>query len=461
MSQRTKSTIDKALDINLDIMKYGSFAEIGAGQEVARQFFQAGKASQTIALTISAYDMTYSDIIYGKEKSGRYVCESRLRKMLEKEYTKLIDRLDSTRGSKTTFFAFADTVATASNNHGSKSHGWMGVRFQHKPQSAPSEVMLHMRLLDKHRLQQQDALSVLGVNLIHSAFYSTKDTETFIEHLFDDIKAGSISVDAIHFSGEAFKHFNEIKANLLMVEKGWSDAVYINPEGQIQNPSDGLWGKNILVQRAFYHPVTNTHIDVADKGQQHFTKEFGLKSVDTTTVFEFNFNNRIKKSTLSVEEALVKVEMLSTLKKPILVTNFSLFYQLKEYLRLISDKPLGIVIGASNLEKLFDEKFYSDLSGGLLEGMGKLLDQSTRLYIYPHKTPLICIQTKSFNPNKNIRNVYSHLIDNKLIQDISGCDQITEFIHSEDIVKLMKKKDSSWKKLVPHEIQNIIAKQVK
>ena len=93
MSQRTKSTIDKALDINLDLMKYGSFAEIGAGQEVARQFFQAGKASQTIALTISAYDMTYSDIIYGKEKSGRYVCESRLRKMLEKEYTKLIDRL--------------------------------------------------------------------------------------------------------------------------------------------------------------------------------------------------------------------------------------------------------------------------------------------------------------------------------------------------------------------------------
>ena len=180
MGERKQTTIEKALDINLDSLWYGTFAEIGAGQEVARQFFQAGKASQTIALAISAYDMTYSDIIYGREKSGRYVCESRLTKMLEKEYSKLILRLESTRGKTTNFFTFADTVATSQN----KSHGWLGVRFQHSPQSEPSEVVLHVRLLDKQRLLQQENLAKLGVNLIHCAFYKRKTSLHFFRSSF-------------------------------------------------------------------------------------------------------------------------------------------------------------------------------------------------------------------------------------------------------------------------------------
>ena len=200
----TQSTTQKALDINLDLSRYGSFAEIGAGQEVAHQFFQAGKASQTIALTISAYDMTFSDIIYGKEKSGRYVCESRVRKMLDREYEKLVERLGTTRGKSTSFFAFADTVATGSEGK-KNSHGWMGLKFQHKPGAQASEVVLHMRLLDRHRLQQQETLSILGVNLLHSSFYKTAHPLEFIEGLFDKIKNGAIAVDAIHFSGEAFK----------------------------------------------------------------------------------------------------------------------------------------------------------------------------------------------------------------------------------------------------------------
>lgn len=461
MNTRTQSTTEKALDINLDLSRYGTFAEIGAGQEVARQFFQAGKASQTIALTISAYDMTFSDIIYGKEKSGRYVCESRVRKMLDREYSKLIERLSPTRGKTTNFFAFADTVATASEGAKKNSHGWMGVKFQHKPGAEPSEVILHIRLLDRHRLQQQETLSIMGVNLLHASFYKTLTANEYIASLFDKIKTGSIAVDAIHFSGEAFKKFDELALNLMMVDMGWSEAIFINAEGRVQNASDALWGKDILVQRAFYNPVTNTHLDVMDKGTKHFAKEFSLKSNDVVNLFEFTLNNRLKNTKISVEEALKKVKMISSLKKPVMVTSFSLFYKLKEHLRLISDRPLGIVIGATHLEKLFDQKFYFDLPGGILEGMGKLVDDKTRLYIYPHKTDLICLQVKSFRPKPEIKNIYNHLIENKFIQDIAGCDEIQEYVHSDDILNLFKKKDSRWKKLVPESVQSIWVEQIR
>lgn len=459
-TQRTQSISEKALDINLDLQRYGSFAEIGAGQEVARQFFQAGKASQTIALTISAYDMTFSDIIYGKEKSGRYVCESRVHKMLDREYEKLVERLGSTRGKNTAFFSFADTVATGSEGK-KNSHGWMGVQFQHKPGAEPSKVILHMRLLDRHRLQQQETLSILGVNLLHSAFYKTSDPHDFIVSLFDKIKSGSIAVDAVHFSGEAFKKFDELALNLSMVELGWSEAIFINAEGKVQNASDALFGKDILVQRAFYNPVTNTHLDVMDKGTKHFSKEYGTKPNDVVNIFEFTINNRLKNTKISVEEALKKVKMISSLKKPVLVSSFSLFYKLKEHLRGMSDKPLGIVIGATHLEKLFDEKFYFDLPGGILEGMGKLVDDNTHLYIYPHKTELMCLQVRSFRPKPAIKHIYSHLLENKLIQDIAGCDEIQEFVHSDDILNLVKKKDNRWKKLVPESVQSIWMEQVK
>lgn len=459
-THRIQSISEKALDINLDPVIYGSFAEIGAGQEVARQFFQAGKASQTIALTISAYDMTFSDIIYGKEKSGRYVCESRVHKMLDREFEKLVERLGPLRSKNTCFFSFADTVATGSDGK-KNSHGWMGVKFQHKPGAQPSEVILHMRLLDRHRLQQQETLSMLGVNLLHSAFYKTAQPQDFIHCIFDNIKLGSISVDAIHFNGEAFKKFDEIALNLSMVELGWSDAIFINAEGDVQNAADALFGKDILVQRAFYNPVTNTHLDVMDKGTKHFSKEFGTKTSDVINLFEFTINNRLKNTKISVEEALKKVQMLSSLKKPVLVSSFSLFYKLKEHLRAMSDKPLGIVIGATHLEKLFDQKFYYDLPGGILEGMGKLVDSKTHLYIYPHKTDLICLQARSFRPNPAIKHIYSHLLENKHVQDIAGCDDIQEFVHSDDILSLVKKKDNRWKKLVPESVQSIWMDQVK
>lgn len=260
---RAKTILEKALDINVDPLFYGSFAEIGAGQEVARQFFQAGRASQTIALTISAYDMTFSDVIYGREKNGRYVCQSRVEKMLDKEYAKLIERLAEARGDKTCFFSFADTVATSSEGSKRSCHGWLGVRFQTKPNSEPSTVILHVRMLDKHRLQQQETLSKLGVNLIHSCLYEHKNPDNFLAGLFDQIKKDALAVDVVLFTGDAFKKYDPILFNLNLVSLGWSEAILVDENGQLQHPGDYLFGKSLLIQRGFFSPVTNTHLDIA------------------------------------------------------------------------------------------------------------------------------------------------------------------------------------------------------
>lgn len=459
--RRAPTTLEKALDINLDLKYYGSFAEIGAGQEVARQFFQAGRASQTVALTISAYDMTFSDQIYGKEKSGRYVCLPRLEKMLDREFNKLTDRLSEQRGAKTCFFSFADTVATGSEGTNRNCHGWVGVRFQTKPKGPCQQITVHIRMLDKHRLQQQETLSKFGVNLLHSAFYKRHSPEEFLVGLFDQIKEGSISVDAVFFTGDEFKNFNQLLFNLNLLEKGWAEAIYLDETGQLQNPGDALWGKSLLIQRGFYNPVTNTHLDIYSRGMNHFKKEFSQKNKALTNVlgvFEFTLDNLLKKTQLTSEQAYQRCQMITQLGIPVLITKFTYFYKLKEFLRRLTTEPLGIVIGASHLEKLFSENFYSDLDGGLLEGMGKLLDIKTRLYIYPHKTSEICLLTKSFFPPKEVQHIYHHFIENKQIQDIAGCEELSEMIHSNHVLELIKKKNSSWKKLVPAKIQRLVEK---
>ncbi len=453
---RSKTTQEKALDINMDPKFYGSFAEIGAGQEVARQFFQAGLASQTIALTISAYDMTFSDIIYGKEKSGRYVCKPRLEKMLDKEYAKVLQRLTEERGDKTCFFSFADTVSTGK----SSCHGWLGVRFQSKPKAEAQTVLLHVRFLDKHRLQQQETLSKLGVNLMYSCFYEKNDPDEFLAGLFDQIKEGSIAIDIVEFFGDEFKKFDPLLFNLKLVHLGWSEAILVDENRQVQNAGDYLWGKSLLIQRGFYYPVTNTHLDIFARGLEHFKKEFSLKNSEVLGLFEFTVDNRAKGTHLTAEQSLQRVDMISKLNIPTLITRFTLFYKLKEFIRLATSKPLGLVVGATHLEKLFDVSFYFDLSGGLLEGLGKLLGRFTRLYIYPHKTNEICLLTKSFFPKPEVKNIYKHFIDQNMIQDIAGCEEINEFIHSDDIIKLMKKKDSAWKKLVPEKIHSLVKEQL-
>ena len=415
--KQTSTVLNRALEINLNPQIYGTFAEIGAGQEVARFFFQAGKASQTIAKTISAYDMIYSDEIYGKESTGRYVCESRLNKMLDKEFNLMHRRLDATRGANTCFFAFANTVATGDGKK-RQTHGWMGVRFQTRPGGPANDIIVHVRLLDKFRLLQQEILGVLGVNLVYTAFTSVHNTETILDSLVANIKEGQVAIDLIRFSGPDLKHVNNHLMNLELVRKGLADAVMFGPKQEIMTISDELFQKSAVIQRGTYRPVTTTHLDVLEKGIQQFKKDFPDEK-KTMVMFELTMQNLMQDGHLQEKDFLDRVTSLCSLGYNVLVSNFFLFYQLKRFLRAYTQKPMVLIMGASHLERLFDEKHYQDLEGGLLEGLGKLTDDKTRVYIYPHKTENSCMTTKTFFPDPKWLPIYQYFLAQKQISDIS------------------------------------------
>ncbi|WP_415063201.1 hypothetical protein [Bdellovibrio sp.] len=458
-SSLTENTTGKALKINKDTSRYGVFAEIGAGQEVARHFFQAGKASQTIAKTISAYDMVVSDDIYGREANGRYVCESRLLKMLGHEYDLLVDRLSGTRGPHSRFFSFANTVATASSGTSKQSHGWMGVRFQTEPGGPSNDIILHVRMLDRHRLQQQEALGVLGVNLLNCAFYHLHQVEQFIPHLVENLKEGQIVIDVIKFHGPDVAHFDVRLMNLELVRRGLAEAILFSPNNEILNISDAVYGKALLIQRGTFRPVTVTHLDVLKKGlaqiKDDVLKTEG-KALEVLPMLELTMHNLQSDGHINEKDFLARVETLTSLGQHVLISNFFLFYGLKRFLRRYNPHFMALVVGASHLNKLFTEEHYNNLEGGLLEGLGKLLEQKTKLYIYPHKTPTLCLTTKSFFPPPHLRHIYSYFIENKQIVDISGCDETGEYLHSIDVMKMIEKNDPQWEQCVPEAVRDLI-----
>jgi len=455
--QDKRTTVNKALRINLDGERYGSFAEIGAGQEVARHFFNAGKASQTVALTISAYDMTFSDHIYGKESSGRYVCESRLLKMLKHEYQKLEDRLGTARGDQTCFFAFASTVATSADPK-KQSHGWVGLRFQNKPRGPYNDIILHVRMKDRQRLLQQETLGILGVNLCYSAFYFLNNGPEFISQIVDNIKDDSLVIDMIQTTGPDVEKFDNRLLNIELVRTGFSEAILFDPQMKVVTISDAVWNKAILVQRGHYKPITNSHLDILKKGCHQLKSDFKLRDNQFLPILEFNTSKLQSKEQIDEQEYLLRIESLCGLGHYVLVSNLDLFYKIKDLLRKSTNKPIAIVVAAHHLEKIFDANHYADLSGGLLEGLGRLLDQETRLYVYPDKTEEICLTTKSFFPKDNLSLIYQYFLKQSWVSDIAGCDEIERHWHSDEIFAMIQKGQTQWEKLVPPSVKEIIKK---
>lgn len=447
------STARKALKINLDESIYGTFAEIGAGQEVARHFFQAGKASATIAKTISAYDMTFSDAIYGKD--SRYVCESRLNKMLDHEFSLLVERLNEKRGEKTRFFAFANTVTTGSRSRGeTQSHGWLGVRFQSRPHGPANDVVLHVRLWDDYRLGQQEAIGKVGVNLIYNAFnFSTP--EMFISTLLDNIEKERVEVDLLRFSGEAFKDIDNRLSSLELVRQGLTEAIVFNPSGKLELAGELLYDRPCLVFRGAFRPITNTNLEIFEKGTAQFVADGADKS-RLKALFEITMNSLIEEGELDKKDFLDRVDTLCALGFPVMVSNFSLFYQLKTFLRTCTKDRIALVMGASHLEKLMDENYYASLKGGTLEAFARLFDEKTEILTFPYKTEQLCLTAKSFNPAPKLTHLYKYLLANNQIRDISNCDHIDTSIHSSSVRTMLESHTSGWESLVPTKVEKLI-----
>lgn len=457
---KSTSTLDKARTINLDTSIYGSFAEIGAGQEVTRFFFQAGGASKTIAKTMSAYDMVFSDAIYGKEKTGRYVCESRLTKMLDKEYSLLEERLGESRGKNTKFFAFANTVAAKSARGINDGRGWVGIRFQTKPKGPVHEIVLHVKLKDPRNILQQEALGIVGTNLIYGAFTLWKDPKDLILSLMDGLDAIRAEINFIKFSGPEFKKHDNHILNLFLVQKGFTSAVIFDQHGQITEPSDMLYGKHVVVLRGRYRPITNVHMDIIESGLKHALKENkNISKKDVIVLAELTLNNLTTSEQIDPQDFLARVETLAAQNIPVMISNLAEYYKLKIYFNQIKHNDIRILMGANMLKEIFTEKYYEELQGGILEGLGDIFKSNCKLLIYPFKDETGTIEAKSFKPAKNLENIYKHFLQNEMIEDIEPVDKKCLDINTQTIVSEITSKNKSWEGKVPAPVVKIIKDQ--
>ena len=452
------NTGQKALQINLDAKRYGTFAEIGAGQEVARWFFHVGKASGTVAKTISAYDMAVSDAIYGP--SDRYVSRKRLQSMLDLEFDLLLKRLDKTIGDRRTFFAFANTVTT---KHISKSgeeggNGWLGIKFQTVPRSAPSTIIIHVRLLDWETPRQQETVGLIGVNLIHGAFYQHIEPIRLIGALLDGLNSQRVEVDMIKFSGPAFTGVDNRLMALQLVEQWLTEAAMFTADGETVIPSELLYKKPVLLERGSFRPITNPMLDMMDRAQEMFVQEPALAGETPVTMFEMTLRQLQVGDAIDHRDFLDRVDTLGALGKPVLISNFLRYHRLVSYLSRQTQKPIGLPIGLVRLRDVLDEKFYTDLPGGLMESLGQLFKNGAKLYVYPSldkKTgKLFTVENLDIAPH--LRHLYAHLVENKFIVDITNYNDHALKIYSGEVLAKIHAGDEALSQLIPPQIFEVI-----
>ncbi|OQW47534.1 MAG: hypothetical protein A4S09_15115 [Proteobacteria bacterium SG_bin7] len=395
--------LEKALAVNRDDTQYGTFAEIGAGQEVARFFFQAGLASHTIAKTISAYDMIFSDAIYGQEKNGRYVCEPRVLKMVEKEFRLLVERLDEKRGANTCFFSFADTIATHSGPN-KQNHGWLGMRFQVKPRGASNDIVLHVRMLDRARLNQQEALGTLGVNLVYGAIYLHKNVGDLVSSLTDAIKKERIEIDMIRVEGPDLSHIDKIKLNLELLKTGLAPAVLFTANGNPAQPSEVFFKRPLIVKR------------LSLRVGSEFTPERGWHKVCLDHFEKLNkeaFKDHLKLIEISIDEdyneAIPVIQKLLSLGQNILISRFARWVDLKSFLRQHSNQFVALNVMWDDLHKVFDDSSYKDFEGGLVEGLGKLVGENNCVLLVDNTLA----QDREIDFSAPHRSLYNYFRDNK------------------------------------------------
>lgn len=467
------TTNRKALTINLDGTYYGTIAEIGAGQEVARIFFQAGNASGSIAKTMSAYDMTFSDAIYGK--APRYVSRQRLQTMLQHEYALLEERLSEKRGDRTCFFVFADTVAAKSAKV-ADGHGWLGIRFQHAPLAEPSEVFIHVRMWDKKNVLQQESLGIVGTNLIYGAFFYQHDPEKLITSLVDVVGTDRVEVDMIKVSGPAFAGADNRLLALHLVKHGLTNAVIFAPDGDVLQPSEAFYGRPVLIERGSFRPATHVNIDMLNCATAQFLQEPGVRDKDVVVLMEITMNNLLAGGELDIGDFLSRVDMLSHIGCTVLISNYPEFYRLSAYFRRYTKEIIGIALGINTLLEIFNEKYYEHLEGGILESMGRMFRHSVKLYVYPmragasdrlisqgteHQCPATdapdqLITARNVQVAHHLRYLYAHLLENRKIECILGFNEDLLSIFSGDVLKLIRSGNPEWERHVPAQIAAVI-----
>ena len=456
----TFDTHQKALKINLDPRFYGTFAEIGAGQEVVRWFFRVGGGAGTIAKSMSAYDMTVSDAIYGETE--RYVSRQRLQAMLDHEYQLNLDRLNDTRGDNTAFFAFADTVVARSFKGGNECHGWMGIKFQSHPHDEPSQIIVHVRMQDAEASLQQEALGIVGVNLLYGAFFLHHEPEQLVESLLDKLTTGRIEIDLIDFKGIEFRYVDNRLMSLKLVQLGLSGAAMFGPDRAVLQPSEALHNKAVLVERGSFRPVTHVNVDMLQAALEKFTADPAVAGKPILPLMEITMRNLLTDCTeIDRRDFLARADLLSACGFTVLISDFFEYYRLAAYLAWRTKERVGIVMGAASLIELFDEKYYTQLPGGILESFGRLFKNELTVFVYPlrphENAELTTVETLQVAPE--LRKLYGYLTERRSFVQLDNFKPEYLPIFSRDVLKRIAAGDNAWETMVPKEVAELIKKR--
>ncbi|QEG00372.1 hypothetical protein Mal15_44420 [Stieleria maiorica] len=455
-SVETLSTRQKALDVNLDSRRYGTFAEIGAGQEVVRWFFRVGAAAGTIAKSMSAYDMKVSDAIYGR--ASRYVCRERLQAMLDYEHALNLDRLRETRGDTTAFFAFADTVS-ARNFHGTNQcHGWMGIKFQAHPRDEDSQIIIHVRMLDNEAALQQEALGIVGVNLVYGAAALNHEPELLVDSLLDGLSTSRIEIDMIEFSGIAFRHVDNRLMSLKLVELGLSGAAMFAADGDVLQPSEFFYRKSILVERGSFRPVCNVNLDMLRCAHEKFSALPSVEGKEIAQVMEITMNNLKSSGEIDLRDFLARADVIAACGMPVLISDYFQYYRLAAYLCGFTKEPVAITMGASSMKDLFDDQYYTKLQGGVLESFGRLFKNDLKIFCYPMEDRETgeLETSENFKTKPELQQLYEYIRNRGDIINLDNFDPACLKIFSRDVLAQIKKGDPSWEDKVPTSVAAVI-----
>lgn len=446
----TPTTYDKALELNLDPQVYGTFAEIGAGQETGNWFFRVSGAAGLVAKTISAYDMTMSDAIYGRAQ--RYVSAARLEAMLGHEYAILLERLGPKRGAETTFFSFCNTVRARGYQDSGECHGWLGIRFQKKPGDPPSDITLHVRLLDIRATDQMEALGIIGVNLIHSAFRHRNHLREFVSSLIENLAPGRVEVDLLKFSGHGYETFDNRLCALQLVENGLTDATMFLPNGEVVQPAEAIYRHPVLLLRGSFDPVLNLHLAMLEQAQAGFSGSLAENErAEAIELCEISMHNLLRGPGIDPVDFIDRADALQSLGKTVLVSRCAEFHRIAAFLNRCTTKPVGIVLSIGLLNELFKAKWSENLAGGLLESFGRLFKEGVTLYVFPWKNRKTgeLVTAESFLAPENCRHLYQHFVESGRIRGIDCGGESLLAYTGRDVRRMILAGEQSWRDLVP------------
>lgn len=449
---------NKTLQINLNEDIYGTFAEIGAGQETVRNFFRAGGASGTIAKTISAYDKDFSDAIYGLDPQGRYVTEARLQNMLSFETDLIENRISREKHPDKIFFSYANTVATIDFAKKYKGHGWLGIRFQTVPEEEYSEIILHVQFHENNARLQQITLGTMGVNLIYGAFYCYDQPKELLKQLYDHLDKDQIEIDMINFTGPAFKKVDNRLMSLQLVKNEMTQAVMFAPDGNNVLPANVLYKKNILTLRGSFRPVTRVNMNMYEKSLELFLNEKKVDRKKSKVIFEITLNNLKAEGDIDEKDFLARADLLCSLGQTVMISNFQEYYKVVEYFSQYTTERMGLSMGIKTFIDIFNEKYYRHLSGGILEAFGKLFFKDLKIYLHPLKDAETgkIITSENIKVHPRIQKLYSFFKENGRVVDIEDYDPRILDIFSREVYQMIINNQDGWEEMLPEKTAQMI-----